>query len=300
MNKTFLALLFSLLLLSACKKDTDQTTCDTPNNINLSLADKEVTVSVGYSIDGFEIEYGPAGFTKGSGTAVSFSGSNTTSGSFTVSAYGSYDVYARNLCGGNTSTWTGKNTVNVDGGYSSCQTPYSLDVYTSSNPYQLKWYGSGNYYDMEYGPTGFTIGNGTRVRTNNEYTYDAIMHAGQTYDFYVRANCGGSTFSSWAGPHSIYAATDQNISVPCTIPTTLYAYKLNWQEITYTATGHGNTSYEIAFSTSGTVNNGNILTTSSPNGTVGSPSGFSGTYYFWIRGKCVNNSFTGWAVSQVQ
>ncbi|MFN8321443.1 MAG: hypothetical protein U0T74_02175 [Chitinophagales bacterium] len=299
MKKTYAIILFAFTLLSACKKDTDQTTCDAPYNVNFSLADKEVTVSIGYSLDGFDIEYGPAGFTQGSGTTASFSGSNTTSGSFTVSAYGSYDVYVRNRCEGNTSSWSGKNTVNVDGGYSSCGTPYSLTVYTSST-YQLQWYGSGNYYDMEYGPTGFTIGNGTRLRTNNTYTYDAIMHAGTTYDFYVRANCGGSTFSSWAGPHSVYAATDQNISTPCTAPTNLYAYKINWQEISYTSTGHGNTGYEIAFSTSASVNTGNILSTSSSNGTVGNPSGFNGTYYFWIRGRCDNGSFTSWSVSQVQ
>lgn len=297
MKKFYYLVLFFITLSAGCKKNIDSDSCDNPFTPSFSLADKEVTVSVNYSTDGFEVEYGSAGFTQGSGTTASFSG---TSGILMVAAYGNYDFYVRLKCGTSTSPWSSKNIVNVDGGYSSCATPLSLNVNTFSSPYSFSWYGSGNYYDMEYGPTGFTIGSGTRLRMNSQGTDEAILHAGITYDFYVRSNCGGSTFSSWAGPHSVFAATDQNISVPCTDPSNLYAYKINWQEINYSATGHGSVSYEIAFSTSSSVNNGNILTTSSPNGTVGSPSGFSGTYYFWIRGRCDNGSFTAWVVSTVQ
>lgn len=271
-----------------------------PSVREVTLADKQVTFSLqGVADSDFEIEYGPQGFTQGGGTSVNFTGFTTN---FTVTAYGTYDVYYRSKChNGGVSDWNGPRSVVVDGGTSSCWIPVALNMNTYLSPYRFEWEQyNGNFFDVEYGPTGFTIGNGTRIRTNNEFTDDAILHAGITYDFYVRANCGGSTFSSWGGPYSVYAAADQNINVPCTQPTSLYAYKINANEVNYTATGHGNVSYEIAFSQSNTTITNNIIETSSPNGTVGNPGGFSGTYFFWIRGKCVNGSFTTWAISQVQ
>lgn len=299
MNKAYYAILSCFLLVASCKKDEGNVTCNTPS-FNVSLANYEITVNLSSYSSGeiYELEYGQAGFAKGTGTVVSFSNSST---SFMVTAYGSYDIYVRAKCGSATSEWSGKTTVNVDGGFSSCFTPSNLDVNTTSySTYRLQWYGNGNFYDVEYGPTGFTLGNGTRVRTNNMYTNEQIMHAGVTYDFYVRANCGGNVFSSWAGPHSVYAATDQNIGVPCTQPTNLYAYKISANEISYTSQGHGSISYEISISSSNSSLTSNILSVSSPNGGVFNAGGYNGTHYFWIRGKCVNNSFTNWAVSQVQ
>lgn len=299
MNKIYYVAVLCIALLAGCKKDNNAT-CDLNSQLQVSVADKTVLVSVyGVTSGSFEIEYGPAGFTQGSGTTKAFSTDTT---SFVVTTFGTYQVYLRSKCdNGGASAWTAPYTITVDGSYTACQAPGSLYFYTGGGTLQFNWYqNQANFFDVEYGPTGFTIGNGTRLRTNGTSTQDAIMHSGITYDFYVRANCGGSQFSSWAGPQSIYAATDQNINVPCTQPTNLYAYKINSQEITYTSDGHGSTSYEIAFSQSSSTNTGNILTTSSPNGTVGNPGGFSGTYYFWIRGKCANGSFTSWSVSQVQ
>lgn len=291
-------LIAALIFSSSCKKSDDNVTCDTPT-LNIALADKQVTLSGSNSdgVDEYYVEYGPAGFSKGSGTTVSFSGGSTT---INITDYGNYDFYVRAKCGNNYSDWSGSYSANVDGGYSSCYTPSNFDVNTTSySVYQLEWYGSGNYYDVEYGPTGFVLGNGTRLRTNNTYTRDQIMQAGVTYDFYVRANCGGNTFSSWGGPRSVYSAINQNITVPCTQPTALYAYRTSSTEINFTAQGHGSISYEVSISTSNTSMTSNILSYSSPNGAVYNSGGFSGTRYCWMRGKCFNGSFTNWTVALV-
>ncbi len=298
MQKSYCLFLVVLMFISACKKDGSNSTCDKPTPL-FKIDDKNVNVEIQYgpANSAFEVEYGATGFTQGSGTTLTLSSYNF---SFVVTVYGNYDVYVRRKCDGNNSDWV-KSSINVDGTSYSCRAPSSLNFNLSIFPPQFEWYGwSANFYDVEYGPTGFQIGNGTRIRTNNSYITEAILHMGITYDFYVRANCGGSKFSTWSGPQSIYASQDLNVSVPCTTPTNLYAYKINTHEINYTSTGHGNISYEISFSTSSSVNTGNIIETSSANGTVGNPGGFSGTYYFWIRGKCDNGSFTSWAVSQVQ
>ncbi len=56
--------------------------------------------------------------------------------------------------------------------------------------------GSPSYYEIEYGPVGFTLGNGTRVNTNTQFssnylTVNGMQHS-TTYDFYVRAVCNSS------------------------------------------------------------------------------------------------------------
>jgi len=302
MNKAYGLFILSFLFLAACKKAEDKNCyMSTPD---LTVADKQVTVSINETAENYDLEYGTQGFTQGSGTTETFSGAAGTypvTHSFNVTTYAVYDVYIRKKCNnGGVGEWV-KKSVNVDGSYSSCQTPVSLDVNTTSySHYHLNWYGNGNFYDVEYGPSGFTIGNGTRIRTNNQYTEDEIMHAGVTYDFYVRANCGGNVFSSWAGPHSVYAATDQNINVPCTPPTGLYAYYTSSTEINYTAVGHGSISYEVSISSSASSLTSNILSVSSPNGGLYNSGGYIGTHYCWLRGRCDNGSFTNWTVSQVQ
>lgn len=295
MKNVVYLLIAALMFASSCKKRDALVGCKVPS-INVSLADKNVSVSISNpeGEDGYEVEYGSAGFSKGTGTVVSLSGGSTT---INFTDYGVYDFYARSKCGNTYSEWSGRSTASVDGGYSSCGKPGGLDVNTTTySVYELRWNGSGNFYDVEYGPTGFTIGNGTRIRTNDKYTRDQIMQSGVTYDFYVRANCGGNTFSSWAGPRSLYSDRNQNITVPCTPPSSLYAYRTSSNEISFTAQGNGTLSYEVSISTSNTSLTSNILSYSSPNGALYNTGGYSGTRYCWMRGKCFNGSFTNWSV----
>lgn len=290
----------SFLFLFGCKKADNSNLC-LPPTLQFSLEDKKVNVNVdGTAENGYDIEFDTAGFTQGSGTIQNFTGSTSQ---FTVPVYGNYDVFVRKKCAsGSSSIWSSKFTVNVDGSTNSCGVPIGLGFDDYTTYYRLYWYApsNGNFYDLEYGPSGFMIGNGTRIRTNDTHTYEAIFQAGVTYDFYVRSNCGGPAFSTWAGPHSVYAAHAANLTVPCTQPTNLYAYKTSGYEISYTSVGNGSVSYEVSISTSASSLSSNILSVSSPNGALYNSGGYSGTRYFWIRGKCVNNTFTPWSVSLVQ
>jgi len=52
-------------------------------------------------------------------------------------------------------------------------------------------------WQIEWGPTGFTQGNGTVINvTSNPYTLTGLT-ALTTYDWYVRADCGSGDFSTW-------------------------------------------------------------------------------------------------------
>jgi parallel beta-helix repeat protein len=63
--------------------------------------------------------------------------------------------------------------------------------------------GTETAWDIEWGASGFTQGTGTIVTatTTNPYALSGLS-ANTAYQFYVRANCGSGTTSSWAGPYS--------------------------------------------------------------------------------------------------
>jgi len=85
---------------------------------------------------------------------------------------------------------------------SQCPQPTHLEVdEVTSNSVTLSWTenGSANNWVIEYGPEGFTPGNGTEVQANtNPFTVTNLATA-TVYDFYVAADCG-SDQSAQSGP----------------------------------------------------------------------------------------------------
>ena len=86
-----------------------------------------------------------------------------------------------------------------------CPDPTGLSAtVTSPADVELSWSSSSSVtaWEIEYGPTGFSQGSGTVIQTtNNPHTLSALTE-GQAYDFYVRSDCGGGTYSNWAGPYT--------------------------------------------------------------------------------------------------
>ncbi len=97
--------------------------------------------------------------------------------------------------------------------------------------------GTATTWEIEYGITGFTQGTGTIVSTtNNPYSLTGLT-AGSTYDWYVRADCGG-TYSGWVGANTF--STPNAVTVPYAFgfevdtkgdwiddPSTAYSWSLN-------------------------------------------------------------------------
>jgi hypothetical protein len=88
--------------------------------------------------------------------------------------------------------------------------------------------GTATLWDIEWGAQGFTQGAGTTVTgvTSNPYSLSGLS-ANTAYDFYVRADCGGSGTSSWAGPYSF--------TTPCAAETS-FPYTQNFDASTSTPT----------------------------------------------------------------
>ncbi len=73
--------------------------------------------------------------------------------------------------------------------------------------------GSASNWVIEYGPQGFTPGTGTTAAANtNPFMVDNLASA-VTYDFYVKADCGGGDESLLTGP---VAATPGSYNMPAT------------------------------------------------------------------------------------
>ncbi|WP_442266741.1 fibronectin type III domain-containing protein [Tenacibaculum sp. ZS6-P6] len=56
-------------------------------------------------------------------------------------------------------------------------------------------------WEIQYGVSGFTLGNGITITSNNSQTTINNLQSEVKYDFYVRANCGTS-FSNWSTKQS--------------------------------------------------------------------------------------------------
>ena len=84
-----------------------------------------------------------------------------------------------------------------------CLEPMALNVHDiNQNSAIASWtdFANTNEWDIEYGLTGFTIGDGTiSTGVSNPHTITDLSPA-STYDFYVRAKCGENNYSYWSGP----------------------------------------------------------------------------------------------------
>jgi len=179
----------------------------------------------------WDVEYGSAGFTIGSGT------SDTTDqnphGINGLTDNTSYDIYVRANCtpdnqsaGAVLSDWSSK--LNFTTLNNTCAKP-SGGIGQNLNPtsFDFSWaaQGSETSWNVEYGPVGYTRGGsssvGNFVSTDNTANHITGLTASTSYDFYVQAKCSASSTSAWAGPYTITTA----------------AYSLGWYNLQWPQSG---------------------------------------------------------------
>lgn len=90
----------------------------------------------------------------------------------------------------------------------SCLAPGALGVTNlTAGSADLNWTSGGAAnWNVEYGPTGFTLGTGTKLNATNDTTSISGLSANTTYQFYVRDSCGVGDVSTYAGPYSFTTA----------------------------------------------------------------------------------------------
>ncbi|MBW8244320.1 fibronectin type III domain-containing protein [Muricauda oceani] len=94
-----------------------------------------------------------------------------------------------------------------------CEGPITLSIDAIGSDYiNLSWSTEGDYseYDMEYGLTGFTIGQGTRIQAGTTSVELQNLAPNSEYDVYVRGVCSNSK-GEWTIGSTFITLKDANI-----------------------------------------------------------------------------------------
>lgn len=158
----------------------------------------EATIAWGAtgSNNGYELEYGPAGFTQGSGTLVA-----TTDGSYALSgldANSQYDVYLRTICNnGIRGDWASFSFTTLQ---DTCASILALSAVADIHEAEVTWSATSlpDGFEILYCPTGENPFDGNWLPVGgNSYTITSL-EANTLYDVYVRSVCG-FIYGNWAG-----------------------------------------------------------------------------------------------------
>jgi hypothetical protein len=305
MKKVFTLLFISIALLSGCGggEEEDGSSCTDLFSLSVTQQIDKLHYSLYFEQVGeiqasfFEISYGlPDQEPQGNGMIETV---QTTTGDIDISDYGwegsTITAYARSVCAdGGRGKWIKAATIAIS---EFCHKPYNITY----DGFNLRWEDSSfnpnvSQFQVKYGVTGFT-GDGTTFNTNTTSLGDIPMQANTTYDFYVRANCGGSNgWSSWSGPYTYYSASNQNM---CLQPTNL-TYTINpgfspYYGITVHYNGNGEDLFEYALTNGATPTMGEINTVDSAHTPAYNTLSIGETYTFWVRGVCGNGNRTNWS-----
>ncbi|HRQ29359.1 MAG TPA: fibronectin type III domain-containing protein, partial [Saprospiraceae bacterium] len=185
-----------------------------------------ITYQTGYTYDtkiwidyNDDLDFADAGEEVYTGTSTS-ANPTTLNASFVVPAdaplgnhrmrIGGVDVGPPTTCYTGTYGTFEDYTVNVIAA-PTCLAPTALTATAiTSNSAKIGWTagGSETAWEYVYGLSPLATPSGAGTATTNNPTSLTMLTAASTYQFYVRANCGGGDFSSWAGPYSFTTLCD--------------------------------------------------------------------------------------------
>ena len=190
---------------------------DCPVPTTLTATPASFSAVLGWTENGtattWDIEWGAAGFTQGTGTTITGVANPYTLTALQPST--PYDYYVRADCGeGSVSDWSVVRNFTT---LAACPAPTVLTATNiSTTSAVLGWTenGTATSWDIEYGQTPFTpTGTPTISGVTNPYNLTGLS-SGITYAYYVRAYCSETYQSTWSGPLSF--TTQTVVSAPYT------------------------------------------------------------------------------------
>ncbi len=138
-----------------------------------------------------------------------------------------------------------------------CPDPSELGVVTTQTSADLSWTenGSAMNWDIEWGTEGFTPTGTPTIDDTSDNPYNLMsLMPGTSYDFYVRADCGGDT-SNWIGPFTFLTLFTTPANDECSAAEALTVNAdLNCGVVTSGTTAGATASAEDDTDTSGTPN----------------------------------------------
>src|SRR5690606_9542507 len=132
---------------------------------------------------------------------------------------------------------------------------------TSLTEVTLGWTSLGDNFDLEWGPSGFTLGDGTQMNGLTSNSTSVTVTIDTPYQFYVRQDCGVDGESIWAGPFNFQtgyctASSTYTSDVITSFETTGGILNIsNNTGTTISPGGYGNfTNLSVAHYETGTIN----------------------------------------------
>lgn len=136
-----------------------------------------------------------------------------------------------------------------------CPGPYSLAI-DSVSAYlaRVSWLTLASNWNIEYGPSGFTPGTGTKVfNVSNPYTITGLA-TNTSYDVYFQDSCGTTTLSPFNGPLAVTTLRDFDLSLLSIVNPDLRACQDTAMQVSVVVTNKGVlpvTNYSATFNSSG-------------------------------------------------
>lgn len=250
----------------------------------------------------FILEYGPAGFTPGSGASAGVNGTLIIPATSPQAITGltpstAYDVYIRRDCSGQGNGYSANSSKLSFTTTVACPFPTSVNVSGTSTSANVAFTGSGSNFIVEYGLAGFTPGTGASAGTNGTIvvgTSSPITITGlapsTSYDFFVRQDCSGAGNGFSTNSTKVSFTT----AVACPVPTSISVLTTTTTaSVTFSSSG---TSFIVEYGPAGFTpgtgssagTNGAIVTgTASPITITGLTA--STGYDFYLRQDCSGN-----------
>ncbi len=170
-----------------------------------------ISWSTSAAVDGFELEYGTAGFAEGQGTSIS-----TENNSVTISgleAETQYDVHVRSACqNGAYSGWTNVSFTTLP---DTCASITALQATADIHEAIISWSTTAavDGFELEYGTAGFAEGQGTSISTENNSVTISGLEAETQYDVHLRSACQNGAYSEWASVSFTTLPDTTNVSI---------------------------------------------------------------------------------------
>jgi uncharacterized repeat protein (TIGR03806 family) len=206
LKKTYLLFAFACIIFSCNNDDDVAAVCDTATNISSNSITNNsaiITWNTTNSSGQHTLEYGLSGFTIGSGTIVSATDTDATLTA--LQANTTYDVYIQTSCSStNISTQTDA--------FSFTTSPNPIcnpvtNVSSSSithNSTTITWETTDALaqHTIEYGVSGFTIGNGITISESDTDAELTELLGNTTYDVYIKSTCSTNFESVYTNVYS--------------------------------------------------------------------------------------------------
>jgi len=146
----------------------------------------------------WEIEYGETGFGIGAGTVLRTSQTNMLIDALMSGT--AYQIQLRSNCGSDGFSNSIIRDFTTLTGNPNCIAPSSLSLgLITSSSVEISWSENNETaWEIEYGLVNFTLGTGTVAQTSQNVLTTSGLVPGNTYEIYVRANCGTDGYSEYS------------------------------------------------------------------------------------------------------